>query len=123
MVQKPTESAAEFAAALRELAKSCSFGQFLERSLRDRFVIGLAHAATRERLFARGEELTFQQAVTMATTAELASAHSRIVGSMAASPVVAQISGNKSPKPVRQRQSVTFDVPVKCDGCNGDHVR
>ena len=50
-MQKPTESAAEFAAALRELAKSCNFGQFLERSLRDRFVIGLAHAATRERLF------------------------------------------------------------------------
>ena len=42
---------------------------------------------------------------------------------MATNSVVAQISGHKSPKPVKQRQSVTFETPLKCDGCNGDHVR
>ena len=39
--QGTSEETADFMAALRRLAKTCNFGQYLETALRDQFVCGL----------------------------------------------------------------------------------
>ena len=122
--QKAGESAAEYSTALRSLAKGCEYGPYLERALRDRFVIGLLNANMRESLFKRGRELTFQQAISLATTSELASAHSQIVGGATTSAVVAQTNVARSSRSASRGRTVSFDSSTyKCAGCNGDHDR
>ena len=119
--QKPEETAAEYSTALRAMAKGCEYGQYLERALRDRFVIGLHNANVRESLFKRGRELTFQEAIAFATTSELASAHSRIVGGASTSAVVAHTSVPRPGRNASRGRTVSF--AGKCPGCNGDHQR
>lgn len=50
--QKPKESIAEFAAALRRLSIRCEFGAFLNEALRDRFVCGMWSEAIQKKLLA-----------------------------------------------------------------------
>ncbi|XP_043502770.1 uncharacterized protein K02A2.6-like [Polistes fuscatus] len=116
---KPDESAAEFSAALRSLAKDCDFGNYLGRALRDRFVIGLRNSTVRERLFMKVKELTFQEAVGIATTAELASAHSKVVGGASTS-VIAHATTSRNRPPARKKATAAEHT---CAGCNGDHSR
>ena len=77
--QESGEPISEFAADLRKLAKSCKYGDSLDRTLRDQFVIGLNSSNIRERIFAKDEKLTFAEAVEMAVTSELASKRSRAI--------------------------------------------
>ncbi len=55
--QKEGESIAEYMEALRNMATSCNFGEFLDRALRDRFVSGLRSEAMQRRLMAEDMEL------------------------------------------------------------------
>ena len=122
--QKPEETAAEYSTALRAMAKGCEYGQYLERALRDRFVIGLYNPYVRESLFKRGRELSFQEAIAFATTSELASAHSRMVGGPSTSAVVGQTSVSRPARGSQRGRSVAFvKTAGKCPGCNGDHQR
>ena len=67
----PSESMAEYIAALRKLAEFCNYGESLDEMLRDRFVCGIAHSAVQKRLLAE-PDLTLTKAVTVAQAVELA---------------------------------------------------
>ena len=67
----PSESVAEYLAALRKLAEFCSYGESLDEMLRDRLVCGIAHPAVQKRLLAESE-LNLTKAVSLAQSAELA---------------------------------------------------
>ena len=68
-VQKDTENAAQYIAKLRGLAHHCEFGQFLEDSLRDKFICGLRSIKIQQRLL-QTERLTLKKALDIAQTME-----------------------------------------------------
>lgn len=64
----------EFVLQLKNLARSCEFGDFLDQALRDRIVAGLRCADTQRELFAAdADTLTFGGACKIALNRELAS--------------------------------------------------
>ena len=65
------KSVADFVAALKSLAHTCSFGDTLSDMLCDRFVMGLANETTQHTLSAEAK-LTFTCAVELATAGEAA---------------------------------------------------
>lgn len=72
--QAAGESVADYVAELRRLAAKCKFEdtkEFLEESLRDRFVCGLKTESVRKRLLTEAE-LTFSKAVEVAQSLETA---------------------------------------------------
>ena len=73
--QAPGETIADYVAELRKLTTHCKFENtkdFLEESLRDRFVCGLHSESIRKHLF-KEESLTFTKAMDLAQTLETAS--------------------------------------------------
>jgi len=72
--QEAGETISDFVAELRRLATKCKFEEttdFLEESLRDRFVIGLRAEGTRKRLLTE-QKLTFSRAIEIAQSVETA---------------------------------------------------
>lgn len=69
--QKPDESIATYLASLRNLAKDCGFGTFLDSALRDVFVIGLQDHKIQARLLAE-QALTLDSAWKTAASMETA---------------------------------------------------
>ena len=72
--QEVGETISEYLAELRRLATKCKFEDttdFLEESLRDRFVIGLRAESTRKRLLTE-QKLTFSRAMEIAQSVETA---------------------------------------------------
>ena len=76
--QRPNETINEFIIELRELARSCDFGDFLDQALRDCFVCGLVNASTQRQLLSE-KELSLKRALTIATAMEMAVLESRDV--------------------------------------------
>lgn len=73
--QAQGESIADYVAELRKLTTHCKFEDtrdFLDESLRDRFVSGLRSESTRKRLFTE-EKLTFARAIELAQNLDTAS--------------------------------------------------
>ena len=69
--QNAGESIAEYVASIKDLARTCDYGETLNDMLRDRFVIGLSNRATQQTLLTEGE-LTFVKAVNIAVSREAA---------------------------------------------------
>lgn len=76
--QDPAESIADFVDTLKKLITTCQYQPAVQGVLlRDRFVCGLAHEATRKRLLTKDDTLTFQRAVEIASSVEKASVQAR----------------------------------------------
>ncbi|XP_041473613.1 uncharacterized protein K02A2.6-like [Lytechinus variegatus] len=69
--QRPSEPINAYVAELRQLAKHCDFGEYLEQALRDRFVCGLKQESIQRKLLAEAR-LTLQKAVETAVAMEMA---------------------------------------------------
>ena len=74
--QEDQERTADFIAALRRLAKTCNFRQYLDTALRDQFVCGLNDRKCQWELLST-QGLTLQTAIQKATAAETATGESR----------------------------------------------
>lgn len=72
-VQKAGESAADFAMALRAIAKTCNFGDQLDSQLRDRFVMTLRDEKTRGQLI-QASPKSLDEALSRAQTNEISQA-------------------------------------------------
>jgi len=107
--QREGESMAEYVEALRNMATSCDFGQFLERALRDRFVSGLRSEAMQRRLL--GEEMDFARAVELASSMEAATRDIRELNRPKEAVSVGQIQ--------RRGMTTAKDSQLKCDRCDG----
>ena len=76
--QTPNESIADFVVGLKKSITCCQYEPHVQSILlRDRFVCGLAHEATRKRLLTEDNDLTFNRAVEIATSVERASVQAR----------------------------------------------
>lgn len=77
-IQEGNESVAQFAVALKRLARTCQFTINLDENLRDQFVCGLRSEATRQRLFCECS-LTFSMAYDRAVALESAASDAAAV--------------------------------------------
>ncbi|UYV71248.1 hypothetical protein LAZ67_8002382, partial [Cordylochernes scorpioides] len=71
MDQKSGEAISKYIIRLKEQAQRCNFGDFLQESLRDRFVVGIIDTPTQKKLL-QEEGLTFEGALDIALSAESA---------------------------------------------------
>ncbi|UYV73133.1 hypothetical protein LAZ67_10001914 [Cordylochernes scorpioides] len=71
MDQKSGETISKYIIRLKEQAQRCNFGDFLQESLRDRFVAGIIDTPTQKKLL-QEEGLTFEGALDIALSAESA---------------------------------------------------
>ncbi|UYV78773.1 K02A2.6-like [Cordylochernes scorpioides] len=71
MDQKSGEGISKYIIRLKEQAQRCNFGDFLQESLRDRFVAGIIDTPTQKKLL-QEEGLTFEGALDIALSAESA---------------------------------------------------
>ena len=69
--QKSGESVGDYVLALKRLAVHCNYGEFLDRTLRDRFVCGLRNPKIQNKLL-NTEHLTFEKAWRIAKAMEMA---------------------------------------------------
>ena len=67
--QREAESASEFMAELRSLAKTCNFGEYLESAIRDQFVCGLCDTKCQQELLCQ-TDLTAGRALQRARASE-----------------------------------------------------
>ena len=77
--QQQGESLHQFEAALRKLAQHCKFGSELNHRIRDQFMFGLLNESAQHTLFAKDDQLTLQDAVSIAVALESAKASTAIV--------------------------------------------
>ena len=68
--QKSGESVGDYVLALKRLAVHCNYGEFLDRTLRDRFVCGLRNPKIQNKLL-NTEDLTFEKACRIAKAMEM----------------------------------------------------
>ena len=61
----------DYVLALKRLAVHCSYGEYLSRALRDRFVCGLNNGKIQNKLL-NTEDLTFEKACGISKTMEMA---------------------------------------------------
>ena len=69
--QKENETISDYIAVLQKLTLNCSFREFLDKVLRDRFVCGLINGSIRRRILEE-QTLTLKMAVDLAKTLESA---------------------------------------------------
>ncbi|XP_063635621.1 uncharacterized protein LOC134806343 [Cydia splendana] len=77
--QNVGENVSTYVAELKKLSKHCKFGSELNGNLRDQFICGLISDLIRQRLFAEDDNITFANAVKLATSLEAAERDAALV--------------------------------------------
>ena len=114
--QIPNESIANCVIGLKKSITCCQYEpQVQSILLRDRFVCGLAHEATRKRLLTEDNDLTFDQAVEIANSVERASVQARQIKMSDNKVSVNQVKG-------KQQTSYPFNPPKVCYHCWGPYL-
>ena len=106
--QTPNKSIADFVVRLKKSITCCQYEpQVQSILLRDHFVCGLAHEATRKRLLKEDNDLTFDRAVEIATSVERASVQARQIKMSDSKVSVNQMKG-------KQQTSYSVNPPKVC---------
>ena len=121
--RSPSESIAEYVAALRKLTEFCNYGTSLDEMLRDRFVCGFAHPTVQKRLLTE-PDLTFTKAVTVAQAVKLAEKRAQqIQSSVDEEPKEVHKFSTTNAKPPGAAKNKDSDKSTKahCYRCGGKH--
>ena len=117
-MQSDSESISDYSAALRELGVYCEFGECLEHSLRDQFIVGIKNSALQEKFFKKTlDDVTFNSAVGDATAAEKAKGECNVLKNSTVSYVTNNWSKKKSNNLLKKTNV------LKCFGCGEPHLR
>ena len=114
-LRKPSESIANYIAALRELAMNCNYGsqELLEEMLRDRLVCGVNHPGIQRKLLSEGD-LSYKDALALAQSIEAAEDDARKLGGSTTTPALQPVNFTSqklnSPSPSRS---------ITCYRCGG----
>ena len=112
-VRDDQERTTDFIAALRRLAKTYNFGEYLNTVLRDQFVCGLNdHQCQRELL--SSQDLTLQTAIQKATAAEATTRESREIHGAPAEQIPSNDVYKMTYKPKCFRCGKTGHLPAQC---------
>ena len=131
-VRSPGETIAAYMAALRALAEHCAYStpELLKEMLRDRLVCGVNHAGIQRKLLAE-KDLTYDKAVSLATSIEASERDSRNLRAGKASPenVNYQAAGTGAAGArntgggVKKPQEQSFKQgSITCYRCGGPHL-
>ena len=110
--QEDQERTTDFIAALRRLAKTCNFGQYLDTALRDQFVCGLNDRKCQRELLTI-QDLTLQTAIQEDTAAETATRESRGIHGASAERLSRELH-KMSAKPLCYRCGRSGHQPTQC---------
>lgn len=110
--QEPGKDINSFAAKLKNLSKSCKFGNFLDEALRDRFVCGLRSENSKRKLLTE-DNLDWEKAYQTAASVELAEGHARAMGveTMSVNKMGHSGSHFKTKNPSHKQVKTTFRYP------------
>ncbi|XP_043206121.1 uncharacterized protein K02A2.6-like [Amphibalanus amphitrite] len=115
--QAPTESTADFVAALRGLARTCQFGPMESELIRDVVVEKTPHQRLRERLL-QDRDLTLDKVLSVAGTYEDSLREAAAISQPVAAPPVSSVAKvTRKPQQKRQQQqqqSVSSDFCTNC---------
>ncbi|KAF0302222.1 hypothetical protein FJT64_002970 [Amphibalanus amphitrite] len=115
--QAPTESTADFVAALRGLARTCQFGPMESELIRDVVVEKTPHQRLRERLL-QDRDLTLDKVLSVAETYEDSLREAAAISQPVAAPPVSSVAKvTRKPQQKRQQQqqqSVSSDFCTNC---------
>ena len=127
-VQRASESISDFLAALRDLARTCSYGSALDDMLRDRFVVGLKDQTVQRTLLTM-DNVNLKQAVDVAMARE-ASLRDTIPTFQRPDPdgrnEIRKINSSKnfsSKNPNTNSNTAQGNPPSRCKSCGGEHWR
>ena len=132
--QNSDESVSEFVAALKKQSAKCNFGEFLQSSLRDQFVLGISNQEAQRHLFTL-DDLDFDAAVKIATAKESAVKEVKSLKNSASTSDVHYFSDNVSGKKKHNGKQNKASghkgenskgkdrQPSKCSGCGRPHWR
>jgi len=122
-VQQPRESIADFLVDLRRLSEHCQY-QALEEMLRDHLVCGVSNTQIQRHLLAEGE-LTFKQAMDIATGMELAERNLVDIQQRTGQTTQLALETNKPESLVAGLHKVYVQKPqqsrMSCFHCGGSH--
>lgn len=110
--QKPNESCADYAVDLRNLARTCEFGDFLDEALRDRFVCGLQNANVIQKTLLDVQGLTFDKACTLAQNMELTESNTRMITQIKPEVEHAHQVTRQTSRPIRQEKPSSSRRPA-----------
>nr|CAI5830042.1 unnamed protein product [Callosobruchus analis] len=116
-IQKPDQSVADYIVELRKLASSCSFGEFLDDALRDRFVCGIRSEQLQRQLLS-DDKLSFKTACQRAQAAELAENQVKDLASSTDNPTHAV---QRYPEKKYNKSPVTRLNSGMCKNCGRTH--
>ena len=127
-VRQQGKSVATYVAALRELAKHCSYGTTLPEMFRDRLVCGINHEAIQRKLLAE-KDLTYESSYQLAQsieTAERDSRHIKGAGSSTTASTEKPLNITKPAKPMKTHKTPDSANPpqgqIMCYRCGGPHL-
>ena len=121
-VQGPSESIADFVAALKKQAIKCEFKTFLDESLRDQVVRGLKSTEIQQHLFTL-DKLDFDTAVAQATSREVAKKEAGNINNGSSKSNVVGTLNRGGRKPHGGSKDNNHKPSKPCEGCNGQHFR
>ena len=120
-IQKGNESVAEYIITLKQFAKHCDFGEFLNDALRDQFVCGLCQQSAQKKLLTE-ENLTFKRACEIAQAMELAEQNASQLQSSEMVQVVSEGNKSKKQSQIHRSEPLQPDRQAKsCYWCGGWH--
>nr|CAI5833257.1 unnamed protein product [Callosobruchus analis] len=115
--QEPDQSVADYIVELRKLASSCSFCEFLDDALRDRFVCGIRSEQLQRQLLS-DDKLSFKIACQRAQAAELAEKQVKDLASSTDNPIYAV---QRYPEKKYNKSPVTRVNSGMCKNCGRTH--
>ncbi|XP_043205779.1 uncharacterized protein K02A2.6-like [Amphibalanus amphitrite] len=118
--QAPTESTADFVAALRGLARTCQFGAMESELIRDVVVEKTPHQRLRERLL-QDRDLTLDKVLSVAETYEDSLREAAAISQPVAAPPVSSVAKvTRKPQQKRQQQQQQSSSSDFCTNCGRD---
>ena len=127
--QQVGESIRDFVAELRRLARPCNFGAALERTLRDRIVLGISCLETRALLFrTKKEDLTVDKVIEIARSVEASQEQAHATATVNNSNGINYVARSSGPAPrnsnnnsakQQTQPAAQRDTPRPCKCCDG----
>jgi len=121
--QSHTESIAEFILALKQMATTCNYGQFLDQALRDRLIAGLSEESLIKKLLAEPTEMSFAQACKICLDYETVSMEFKLVKSEGLIQEVSKINKMKNQRSQRNAKGAKAKSKVQGPGNKGNCTR